>query len=282
MESQGQLLPPRPPTLRPLSFGEILDQVFRLYRRRFALFLLLALILTIPVLIFQSAGTAPQLSYFMDLMSARSRVLTLTPAPPPNLPLLGASYLVSLAMVPFSMATIVVAGLRLLEGESVSVGTILRVVLGRYFALFGLAVMLFAIGLSLLCLPVGIWLLVRFSVSVPVMMAERAGPVRALGRSWALTEGGWWRIFGLFVILYLIMQVVSMVLGVFTVPLLLVPFLPAIARSVMYLSISGLAALLVLPLLSIATGLLYVDFRVRKEAYDLEQLARDVPGGTAP
>jgi hypothetical protein len=284
MHQQGRPPGARPPGLRPLSFGELLDQVFRVYRRRFGAFVALALILTLPVLLFQAAGSGAQMGYVLDLMQNRLPLTDGTSAPPlaPNLVLTAASYIVSLAILPFTMGTLVVAALRLIDGRPLELAPIFRVVLHRYFALLGLAFLYAATALSLLCLPVGIWLLVRFSVAVPALIAEQAGPVRALGRSWALSEGGWWRTFGLLAVLYLIAYVVGSVLGLFGLPLLLVPFLPSMVRGALYVAVSGLSGALVLPLTSIAVALLYVDLRVRREAYDLDQLAREATAALAP
>lgn len=282
---QQQPAPPRSAGLRPLSFGELLDQVFRLYRRRFGLFFLLSLILTLPAIITQAIAGGPQIGYFLSLIQD-PQVFSPTasgvpPAPPsPNFVALGLTYAVTLAIVPFTISTLVVATLRMIEGQPLSVSGILATVGRRYLPLFGLALLLGAISLSVLCLPLGIWLIVRFAVSVPVMMAERVGPIRALGRSWALSDGAWWRTFGLFAIVYLIIYAMNTVLGGFSFVFLLIPFIPAVVRGMLYATLTGLSSALLVPLLSIVSVLLYVDYRVRREAYDLEQLARDVSAGT--
>jgi hypothetical protein len=54
-------------------------------------------------------------------------------------------------------------------------------------------------GLVLLIVP-GVILFVMWSVAVPVIVVERVGPFKALGRSQALTKGSRWQIFGLCVI----------------------------------------------------------------------------------
>jgi hypothetical protein len=49
-------------------------------------------------------------------------------------------------------------------------------------------------GLILLVV-LGFFLVVRFVLASPVAIAERAGPVAILQRSWALSSGNWWRLF---------------------------------------------------------------------------------------
>jgi hypothetical protein len=51
-----------------------------------------------------------------------------------------------------------------------------------------------SLGLFLL-VGVGIFLAVRFILSSPVAIAEGAGPIAILQRSWALSSGNWWRLF---------------------------------------------------------------------------------------
>ena len=65
-------------------------------------------------------------------------------------------------------------------------------------------------GLTLFVIP-GICLAVMWSVCVPVIVIERAGPLAALGRSRELIRGYGWSVFGRLVGLALIQSVVSMV-----------------------------------------------------------------------
>jgi Membrane domain of glycerophosphoryl diester phosphodiesterase len=51
---------------------------------------------------------------------------------------------------------------------------------------------------------------VRMILSAPVASAEAAGPIRILRRSWDLTAGNWWRLFG-FVVLFFIGAIVVLI-----------------------------------------------------------------------
>jgi hypothetical protein len=57
-----------------------------------------------------------------------------------------------------------------------------------------------ALLLSLLYLAVLIFIAIRMLMSSPVASEENAGPVQILRRSWDLTAGHWWRLFGFIVI----------------------------------------------------------------------------------
>jgi hypothetical protein len=279
---------PRPPDslrprLRPLGFGELLDQVFRVYRAHFGLMISVSLILAIPVLLVQVVGTAPAFAFDLEVLR---NPYAFSAGPPPsigslyNVPLLLIGYAVLLLATPFTMATAVVAALRVLHGDRPTVAELFLDVARRYHWLLLLVLLYGCIGLTLCCLPVGIWLLVRFAVAVPALVTERPGPIAALRRSWELTSGGWWRTFGLFAILYLIGSVVGGILGSAGLPIAIaVPFIPAIVRGVIVSVASSIGSVLAFPLISIGVALLYIDFRVRREAYDLEQLAREAAGG---
>ena len=51
-------------------------------------------------------------------------------------------------------------------------------------------------------------------MSYPALLAEDVGPVAALGRSFRLVSGRWWPTFGALLVMYLIVVVISGILGV--------------------------------------------------------------------
>ena len=59
-------------------------------------------------------------------------------------------------------------------------------------------------ALALLAVSIGgIVIAVRLILMSPVASAERAGPIAVIRRSWVLTSGNWWRLFG-FLVIFLI------------------------------------------------------------------------------
>ena len=76
--------------------------------------------------------------------------------------------------------------------------------------LFGLGV---GIGFVLLIIP-GLFLLVIWSVVAPVTVLERPGVWAAFGRSRALVRGNGWNVFGVIVIVFLAVVVVSIAAGI--------------------------------------------------------------------
>jgi hypothetical protein len=70
----------------------------------------------------------------------------------------------------------------------------------------GIAAMLFMI---LLLLGPTVYVFVRLSLAVPVVVQEGLGPVQALRRSWDLVGGSWWWVFGVMVVVGIIGGIVG-------------------------------------------------------------------------
>jgi len=95
-------------------------------------------------------------------------------------------------------------------------GAVLLVILAAFIILLPLSVIL-ALAVSgeeavtallvLIFMPVFVFLWIRLMLMTPVAAAEPAGPVAILKRSWALTSGRFWRLFG-FVLLLVVAFVV--------------------------------------------------------------------------
>lgn len=73
-----------------------------------------------------------------------------------------------------------------------------------------------AIGalVGIVALVAAIYVYVKFSLVIPVIVVERiANPVRALGRSWALTKGNSVRLFLFYLLLLIALLVIAIVIG---------------------------------------------------------------------
>lgn len=136
---------------------------------------------------------------------------------------------------------------------------------------------------------VAVWLGTKLSVVPSAIMVERMRVRDAMRRSWQLTNGYFWRTFGIqaliAVILTTAVQIVSTPL-VLLAPMLGIMLDPTGSNSttlavvMIGVSIAGLGLIVALSAVtmvvqSAANGLIYVDLRMRKEGLDLE-LARFV------
>ncbi|MEV7415102.1 hypothetical protein [Streptomyces sp. NPDC089919] len=145
------------------------------------------------------------------------------------------------------------------------------------------AVVLLPLGV-LATLPLSVWLGVRFSLAPAAVVVEGLGPVAALRRSAALVKGAWWRIFGITLLTVLIASVIGYVIQLpFTFVGMFALFPAALldagdadgstAGMVLGMVVYCLCILLgmvvsqlfQLGLPQLATGLLYVDQRMRQE-----------------
>jgi hypothetical protein len=267
--------------LRALGFGEILDEIFRFYRRNFWLLALLSLVPVVPSLLLTvGSGQAGQFGVLGGLVNSLGNPNAQAPAtaiPDLNLGLLLAGYLVLLALVPFSVGLVPRAGIDLALGQPTGFRSALRGTLRRYWGLFAIVMLnvpVVLLAVTCVLLPLALWILVRWAVAVPVLLAEGTGPIEALSRSWHLTRDSWWRTFGILAVVYLIQSVGSSVLSVFGLPVaVLVPFVPPIVRGIIIAVVSTLGAAVVTPIWQLCFVLVYLDLRVRREHLDLWQLA---------
>lgn len=274
--------------LRPLGLGEILDDIFRIYRRHFGLLCAISLLVSVPSLLIQFAtGSVANLGFlfnvFGNLGNPQSSSTLVAPGRP-NLQLFGLSYLVLLALLPFSIGAVSRAAIDIALGNPVSVRSAFAGVARRYWALLGQTlIVVVAIVPLVLCFPVAIWIGVRWVVGVPALLAEGIGPLKGLGRSWTLTRGNWWRLFGTLLLVYLLQAAISTALGALGLPLgFAIPFISPVVRAAIVLTVSTVAGALTLPVVYLCIVLLYFDLRIRREHFDLDQLARQAVPPSAP
>ena len=128
---------------------------------------------------------------------------------------------------------------------------------------------------------VGYYLSIKFSVAQPAMVLENLGVFASIGRSWSLTRGNFWRLFGINILTNII---ISMVTGVFSgVVVLLGTFSTVVASSstndfmgalsitfIISMVMTAISLLITLPFSSSVNALLYIDLRMRKEGLDVE------------
>ena len=135
----------------------------------------------------------------------------------------------------------------------------------------GVIVVLLYVGAILLFASPFLYFYGRWSVSLPVVLAEEQGPAGALGRSWNLTKSNGRRAMGYVLLAYLLSYVVV------GTPANVLQFvigfaLPADSQWLTVALISGISVIanvLTSPISSIAYVLFYYELRVRNESYDL-------------
>lgn len=131
--------------------------------------------------------------------------------------------------------------------------------------------------LGLFGLMAAIFLFTRWTVSPAGVIAERLGPLSAMGRSFRLVQGRFWPVFGAVLLAYLLYFVVSQLIGGVVSVLSFsdmtggeaISLVPTVIGSVLVSIVSA-------PFVAAMITIIYFDLRVRKEGYDLELMARDL------
>ena len=269
-----------PLRLRPLEIGDLLDETFRMYRRHFVLFAGLSVILSIPAAALSGFVYSVFTSLVQDTGLGQSPNLTNVQS---TIAVSAVFLVIDIALLPFFYGAVTYAACELALGRPVTALGVLKEVGRRYLPLLGYWLLLGFMATILFCLfPLWIWIGVRWIAWMPAMFIENIGLGAALGRSWRLVEGRWWRTFLILFLMYILVEVVGGALQAF---LSLGQFLlQAFVSSYLSLAIAEATGIvvssLVAPILQIATVLIYFDLRVRREGLDLFQLAQRV--GTPP
>jgi hypothetical protein len=105
-------------------------------------------------------------------------------------------------------------------------GSVLLIAIGFVIVIVPLGLLLSALGVpmqargappnaatvavALFCLALICFVAVRFILSAPLASAEPIGPIAILRRSWSLTSGHWWQLFG-FLLMFVVGAVVTLI-----------------------------------------------------------------------
>ncbi len=239
-------------TLRPLSLGELLDVSFVQYRQLFATLMGVTLVTSGP-------------SVLIRLYLNQSGGVLVHPV----LWLFAAFLSLFLSVIGVGATTHIVSDSYL--GEELSVGAAFARVLPMIGPLTVLSVLSsIAIGLGMIFFLVpGIIIGCGLAVATTALVLERLDAVAAMKRSWALTDGFRWKIFGALVVGFVLLLIPGMAFAALT-------FIPGIGTLLEV--VAALVSLVVTPFLYVLFTILYYDLRVRKEGFDLEMLTKHVRG----
>jgi hypothetical protein len=259
-----------PPQLRPLALGEILDVAIKLVRRNWRTLGLAVLVVSVPVAVISVLITASTTTYDAAL-DVRS---------PDDGTAYDAGVFVNgiLQVVLYLLATVAcfLAIADAYMGRPPDWRSSLRFAAQRTPVVFVMSILYF-VGLlaGVFAVVIGaIFLAVRWSVAMPALLLERRGPVGALGRSWRLVKGFWWKCFGTLLVAYLLVTLLSFAVGgVVGGILAAIASVDSVLGVVLQEAVGVVVQIFTLPLFAAVTVVLYVDLRVRKEGFDLALMA---------
>jgi hypothetical protein len=264
--------------MRPLSVGEILDASFSAVRRNFGGLMLCVLVVVVPIAILEVLLQVSATDNYYEFSTrdpfnpdqslSNSEILAQS---------IG-SLLTALSATLGSAACMRMIGGAVL-GEKVTARESLGFAVRRFLPLLGITILyvIAVVAGVLLCLVGAVWTSVLFSLAVPALLFENARGTRAMGRSRALITDHWWRSFAVLVVMYILLLVVSFVLGLLVGAVLVASsdnsdVLAAVVDIVIAIVAYGLST----PLLAAAQAYLYFDLRVRKEGLDIQLLAQRI------
>jgi hypothetical protein len=135
-------------------------------------------------------------------------------------------------------------------------------------AIFGLV--LFGVFVMLLVVvPIAVFLLIRFLFVPQVVVLEGQGIFSAIGRSWRLVSGSFWRTLGTAFVLWIMVTTIGFLVGLSfnLIDALITNF---VVSQMILTFLTYAVNILTTPLYLVGLTLLYYDLRIRKEGYDME------------
>jgi len=314
----GWTPPPKPGLLplRPLGFGTLLWAPFRTLRRNPAATFGSGLVVQLVSVVATAAVFVPFLLYTFSrvegataddldaITSGTVGALLLLFLVPVGISLVASAFLQGVMVVDVATGTVgdrlgfaalwkraakrigPLIGWTLLVGLALIVGVaflVLIVVLAASVSTTGLVVgIVIAVLLGLGLAVLGAWIGVKLSLVPSVIVLEQAGIRQAVARSWRLTDGYFWRTFGVLLLVgailnfaaQVVVQPVSIVgtlLGVVIDPTgtgayLTITIITTVVTTVLSLLIGAITAVVQAALVAV----IYIDLRMRKEGLDLE------------
>ena len=233
--------------IRPLSFAEILDRAFRVFRDHFSALVGISAVLWLPNGAILAVGNT-------------SHIVS------------GIAELAFWLLFPVMYVALTAAVANVYLDRPITVGdayrsirVILTPIVGTYLLLYLLVIL----GFFALVIP-GIYLWNCWSLTAPVMIVEHRFGMTALRRSRQLVTGVWWKAFGIFIVAGLIANVPAGVLHLFW------SFIPVFGQ-ILTAGTRATASSYSLVVLVIY----YFDRRCRTEDFDLRFLAEQIRSETA-
>ena len=180
--------------LKPMGFGDILDATFSLYRKHFSLFLGLVAFCVLAEL------ASHLLVDFSEFFFDRS-------------PLLGiATVLITVTFSIIGIGGIVIGSGATYLGENITIHSVLQQTMEKFWQLLGCFLLwllvVTVLTITIIGIPFAIYFAVCWGLFPGTIMFEKHIISTALGRSSQLVKGMWWRMFGMFLAIFLLSTMV--------------------------------------------------------------------------
>ncbi len=284
---------PRSPIFRRNPF-EIIGECFTVYGKHFRQLIVIALIVQIPLSVFELAIADSLTNLFLTWQEAfQPAGEEQTAADAPSLPPIDAGIIAPLAgyaVIALMLSILVNAAIAYAVGMQYATGgvDVARCWSRAWWRILSLLVLgvvslaliaLMFVGIALFILPglAVIALMVYWSVATPAVVIEGCRPLESLKRSFGLVRRNWLRTFAVWLLIILVTIGITTALTIATgLPSGLLE--DAGALSTAYALVTGtIVGALTTPVGGIAGTLLYLDLRQRAdEDYDVETLSSEL------
>jgi hypothetical protein len=251
----------------PLSIGGVIDSAIRLYRDSMRRVWILAVLYSVIMGIF---GVFWALAFAKAVVPGSKdprQVFAAIFSPVA----MGGFALAMLASLVFYGALVKMVSAWAKGDESLTLGSALAVGARRLpAAVLGslLYVLAFGIGFVLLVVP-GVYLFGKFQLWMTAMFMDDAGAVEALGISWRLTRGRWWRGTVILTVALIILYVFALALGLVSGVITALTHLSVTDRAIVNQLFGVVSNMIVLPMFVAILVVMYHDFKLRSEGGDL-------------
>ena len=270
------------PSLRPLGVGETLDVAIKIYTRNAGTLFRLVFFIAAPINLVSTVVEASAVSntnaITFDDTSSQFEVSNSTDLWTSLAAVLVALLLLLLATTLASAACFKAVADAYLGEQSTwrqSLGYAAR----RFRSVIWVSVLGWLLVLlgTVLCILPGVYLYTCFIVAVPVLLTENVRGRKALGRARALVRGRWWKVFVIVLLGTLLTSIVSAGLsGLGNVVIASGHDVNTVSGFVASFVTTTIASTLTIPFTAAFVTVIYFDLRVRKEAFDLQLLARQI------
>jgi hypothetical protein len=223
-----------------LGIGEVISKTFDLYRRNFAKYFILYLVVEAIVGVTTALAYAAFVLPTLPPNPTSQQVLNWLPGFFSTLiALVAVIGIVSLVVLPIAAGGTIKMASEEIEGRPVELGSSVRFAASKLIWMWALGIIVgIIVGLGFIALVIpGVILLIMFCLTLPALLLENVGVIGSLGRSRELVSHRWLKTFALFIIWAIILgiaaaianligspfgwagRIVSSILGAFYLPL---------------------------------------------------------------
>lgn len=193
-------------SLQPMGFSDILDNMFSLYRNHFRLFVTICSVYLVY-------------GFVTDLLIGISTVYASNSGEFGTLMLVSVAFeLIGVVVMLFVVSAIVFGSAEAFLGKEITASAAFKRTERRFWPyvgsnfLYGLVVGLLVI--TCLGIPLAIFFAFRWIFCSLAAVFEEKSAVKALRRSSELVKGGWWRVFGMMIAIFLLLFFVQSIIQI--------------------------------------------------------------------